>query len=119
MISTKQIMENKRLRQREREIESISRILESSESIETIAIVLFSEIDMKHDGVIDLLELKMFFKKSKLCKEMKLSDSFIEDAFKVIDFDDSKTIDINKMKEFIKSMFQNQLDKLKAQVKSA
>ena len=73
---------------------------------------------MKHDGVIDLLELKLFFKKSKLCKEMQLSDTFIEEAFKVIDFDDTKAIDIVKMKEFIKSMFQSQLDKLNAQSKS-
>ena len=44
---------------------------------------------------------------------MQLSDTFIEDAFKVMDSDDSKTIDLKKMKEFVKSIFQNQLAKLK------
>ena len=53
----KKILENKRLRQREREIENISRILENQDAIDTIAMVLFSEIDMKHDGVIDLSKL--------------------------------------------------------------
>eukprot|EP00345_Euplotes_harpa_P014505 CAMPEP_0168334550 /NCGR_PEP_ID=MMETSP0213-20121227/10344_1 /TAXON_ID=151035 /ORGANISM="Euplotes harpa, Strain FSP1.4" /LENGTH=115 /DNA_ID=CAMNT_0008339235 /DNA_START=85 /DNA_END=432 /DNA_ORIENTATION=+ len=111
MISHTKLSENKARRKKELEKENIKRILRDNEA-ESIAIILFSEIDLKHDGVIDISELKWFFKKHKDDMDVKIGDSFIEEAFSVIDSDNSNAIDLKKMKAFIKAMFQAQLDKL-------